>query len=92
MPEINRLTFRLPQPMAEQATELARDMGLSLNAYLTLAVDNWNRYQSKIRARQSPPLQPRTASNPPTKFPKVGRNQPCPCGSGEKWKHCHGKT
>jgi preprotein translocase subunit SecA len=24
--------------------------------------------------------------------PKVGRNQPCPCGSGKKYKHCHGKT
>jgi len=24
-------------------------------------------------------------------FPKVGRNDPCPCGSGKKYKHCHGK-
>ncbi len=23
--------------------------------------------------------------------PKVGRNQACPCGSGKKYKHCHGK-
>ena len=23
--------------------------------------------------------------------PKVGRNEPCPCGSGKKFKHCHGK-
>ena len=23
-------------------------------------------------------------------FPKVGRNEPCPCGSGKKYKHCHG--
>ena len=23
--------------------------------------------------------------------PKVGRNDPCPCGSGRKYKHCHGK-
>ena len=22
---------------------------------------------------------------------KVGRNDPCPCGSGKKYKHCHGK-
>ncbi|MGB7966146.1 MAG: SEC-C metal-binding domain-containing protein [Methylocella sp.] len=20
----------------------------------------------------------------------MGRNQPCPCGSGRKYKHCHG--
>ncbi len=24
--------------------------------------------------------------------PKVGRNDPCPCGSGKKFKACHGKT
>jgi preprotein translocase subunit SecA len=23
---------------------------------------------------------------------KVGRNKPCPCGSGKKYKHCHGKV
>jgi preprotein translocase subunit SecA len=23
--------------------------------------------------------------------PKVGRNAPCPCGSGKKYKQCHGK-
>jgi preprotein translocase subunit SecA len=24
-------------------------------------------------------------------MPKVGRNDPCPCGSGKKYKQCHGK-
>ncbi len=23
--------------------------------------------------------------------PKVGRNEPCPCGSGKKYKQCHGR-
>jgi preprotein translocase subunit SecA len=23
--------------------------------------------------------------------PKVGRNDPCPCGSGKKYKACHGR-
>ncbi|NDD55847.1 hypothetical protein EBZ39_18605, partial [bacterium] len=23
--------------------------------------------------------------------PKVGRNDACPCGSGKKYKHCHGR-
>jgi preprotein translocase subunit SecA len=27
----------------------------------------------------------------PSAVPKVGRNDPCPCGSGKKYKHCHGK-
>ena len=28
--------------------------------------------------------------SPATAGPKVGRNDPCPCGSGKKYKHCHG--
>jgi preprotein translocase subunit SecA len=24
-------------------------------------------------------------------MPRVGRNDPCPCGSGKKFKHCHGQ-
>jgi preprotein translocase subunit SecA len=33
------------------------------------------------------------ARNPkdPASWGKVGRNEPCPCGSGKKFKHCHGK-
>ena len=32
------------------------------------------------------------AQRVPTKAaPKVGRNDPCPCGSGKKFKNCHGK-
>ncbi len=27
-----------------------------------------------------------------SKGPKVGRNEPCPCGSGKKYKKCHGAT
>ncbi len=34
--------------------------------------------------------QPQTAS-PVESGPKIGRNDPCPCGSGKKYKHCHGK-
>jgi hypothetical protein len=28
---------------------------------------------------------------PPLAVPKVGRNYPCPCGSGKKYKRCHGR-
>ena len=24
--------------------------------------------------------------------PKIGRNNPCPCGSGKKYKNCHGRA
>ena len=50
-------------------------------------------------APQSPPRlgQPRAPlrAEPVSPYvrqqPKVGRNQPCPCGSGKKFKHCHGR-
>jgi preprotein translocase subunit SecA len=29
--------------------------------------------------------------NDPTTWGKVGRNETCPCGSGKKYKHCHGR-
>jgi preprotein translocase subunit SecA len=32
-----------------------------------------------------------TKKKPVRVGPKVGRNDPCPCGSGKKYKHCHGK-
>ena len=31
---------------------------------------------------------PATQTSP---VPRVGRNDPCPCGSGKKYKHCHGR-
>jgi preprotein translocase subunit SecA len=34
---------------------------------------------------------PTAKSEPVTADDKVGRNDPCPCGSGKKYKHCHGK-
>ena len=30
-------------------------------------------------------------AQPANAGPKVGRNEPCPCGSGKKYKHCHGR-
>jgi preprotein translocase subunit SecA len=37
--------------------------------------------------------QPEALRNPkdPTTWGKVGRNEACPCGSGKKFKHCHGR-
>lgn len=35
--------------------------------------------------REKQKVQPRRVEK------KVGRNEPCPCGSGKKFKHCHGK-
>jgi preprotein translocase subunit SecA len=41
---------------------------------------------------QETPRKAKAAVNPqdPTTWGKVGRNDTCPCGSGKKFKHCHG--
>ncbi|MDH0443191.1 preprotein translocase subunit SecA [Stutzerimonas stutzeri] len=36
--------------------------------------------------------QPDVAVVPVRTEPKIGRNEPCPCGSGKKYKHCHGQV
>jgi preprotein translocase subunit SecA len=49
----------------------------------------------KTQAEQPGPQQAKAALGPinvtlPKRAKKVGRNEPCPCGSGKKYKHCHG--
>ncbi len=48
-------------------------------------------------AGQATPVSSRQASaeidpNDPDTWGRVPRNSPCPCGSGKKYKHCHGKV
>ena len=44
--------------------------------------------QDDAAAGQPVPAVPETFTR---EQPKVGRNEPCPCGSGKKYKQCHGK-
>ena len=44
------------------------------------------------RAAASAPQGPQRPVSPIVAGPKVGRNDPCPCGSGKKFKNCHGKA
>jgi preprotein translocase subunit SecA len=50
--------------------------------------------QSKLiyHGSRSTPQEPQRQQAAPTKreADKVGRNDPCPCGSGKKYKKCHG--
>jgi len=43
-------------------------------------------YKVNIEKREAPAHRPS-----PLPGQKAGRNDPCPCGSGKKYKHCHGK-
>jgi len=43
-----------------------------------------------IAPRRFEPAEAARAAPIVREMPKVGRNDPCPCGSGKKFKHCHG--
>jgi preprotein translocase subunit SecA len=51
-----------------------------------------------VPPRPAPPPRPALATaatapggGRPESWGKVGRNAACPCGSGRKYKHCHGR-
>lgn len=45
-----------------------------------------------VEGEQAPPEdEPASPATFTREQPKVGRNEPCPCGSGKKYKQCHGK-
>ena len=54
------------------------------------SADNIGMASPQRKAGQSSPEQGGKAQ-PVQVGEKVGRNDPCPCGSGKKYKHCHGK-
>ena len=93
--EKTRLTLRLPQGLADQAAQVAELQGLTMNAFIVQAVRNWADFQGKRLPRLAPTAavvdQPAQPSSQAHQIPKVGSNQPCPCGSGQKYKRCHGR-
>jgi len=47
--------------------------------------------QTEQQSPQQTKLNPKPKdTQQPKKAKKIGRNEPCPCGSGKKYKHCHG--
>ena len=59
-----------------------------------LASDGDERYYDEVE-RQAPVVSRKSAQevdpSDPGTWGKVARNAPCPCGSGQKYKRCHGK-
>jgi preprotein translocase subunit SecA len=49
------------------------------------------RPQRMVLSHGDEPIAARPSSAPKRDGEKVGRNDPCPCGSGKKYKRCHGK-
>jgi preprotein translocase subunit SecA len=71
--------FNAPVEAAEEAEE-RRQAASRPQTQLTSAVTE----AEEVAAATQP------QSRPGGGVKKVGRNQPCPCGSGKKYKNCHG--
>ena len=55
------------------------------------AVGSASQAAAAVGASSAPAAAAAPAKKPASKFPKVGKNDPCPCGSGKRYKKCHGK-
>ena len=58
----------------------------------TTGEDEFGNGGERMTANFTPPSADRLRVDPndPATWSQVGRNEPCPCGSGKKFKHCHG--
>ena len=66
------------------------EMALALAGAETLARHGIGGGGTALAAAREAPAPARNPKDP-TSWGKVGRNEPCPCGSGKKFKHCHGR-
>ena len=71
------------QPATNTTMEQAREQKSKIDV---------NKLQASRQAAAAAAGQGERSKTAPIKVDKsVGRNDPCPCGSGKKYKHCHGK-
>ncbi len=89
-----RMRFRTPDGR-EFSTDWAQIVGAAVGISLTdggLSLGLRSRFVREGKFDYKPPPFPgthRTATTPRLGA-RVGRNDPCPCGSSKKFKHCHG--
>lgn len=83
MQEPNQVQQARSTPAPRQAAGQASKAGVQNIAERSSAAQ-----QSANRPPSGPVAKPVTVRNDE---PKIGRNEPCPCGSGKKYKQCHGR-
>ncbi|TVP73084.1 MAG: preprotein translocase subunit SecA [Rhodobacteraceae bacterium] len=81
--DITRYLSRIRPLSEEEQREMLRQIALQQQS-LAVAQDNDGAAPAPL-VEGFDELDPSTWGNP-------GRNDPCPCGSGKKFKHCHGKV
>jgi preprotein translocase subunit SecA len=76
-----------PAPKAPEAARVNTQKAESLNLQQRVAVSQPTAGQQQMPMPQGPPpkIEPVKAEV------RIGRNDPCPCGSGKKYKACHGQ-
>jgi len=81
--EVTRILMTVQIETTSQAEAAAKAIGSQADAVsnMTYSAPDETGHAQVVSKDQS------LASN----VPAVGRNEPCPCGSGKKYKHCHGK-
>ena len=75
---------RPPSPKSKSASLLKRDDSRQWERQLEYRRDELRRLELRLRSPAPPPQSTSPRRN-------VGRNDPCPCGSGVKYKRCHGR-
>jgi preprotein translocase subunit SecA len=83
--EVTRVVFTVQIRSQEDVEEAAPRADVHNVQYQHADYDEALAGEAGDAAGEARPQQPVHAG------PKVGRNDPCPCGSGKKYKHCHGK-
>ena len=86
--DVDMLPHGLPGEMHETRLDPALEMAALGNGGLMLDDAPLG---SHIPLRTNAPAAEIDPKNPAT-WGKVSRNAPCPCGSGKKFKHCHGRV
>ncbi len=80
---------QIPIQQSDQVREAQARQKLDMSKYQTSKTDVPS-YSKGTSTTPGGPPQPR-AVQPIRVEKKVGRNDPCPCGSGKKYKNCHGR-
>ncbi|MDF2178424.1 preprotein translocase subunit SecA [Aliiglaciecola sp. CAU 1673] len=91
--EYKRESFELFGQMLEQLkTEVVSVLSkVQVRAESDVEAVEEQRRQEEARTRMVEQHQSMNEPAPGEHQPKIGRNDPCPCGSGKKYKQCHGK-
>jgi hypothetical protein len=86
--DMNHFGVNTPDMSLEDYRSIPEQARMPLERALSQAMRN----QARELERDARPLAPARAASGPSSWGKVGRNDPCPCGSGRKYKQCHGRV